>query len=273
VKKSFIASCILLVAVLVLLAVLKNQSTPVPVTFIPMPAVIENKIADKLWIPILVYHRIGIAPKNADSVYKSLTIEPDWFEKHLKYLKEHGFETVNYADVAAYFGNGTPLPIGVNAKPVMINFDDGYRGVYEFALPIMQKYNMFGTVFVITNSAGRSGYMTWDQLKIMRDAGVEMGSHTVWHPDLTKSLKAPFEITESKKRLETELGVPVVAFAYPSGKYNKKIEDLVKNAGYKLGRSYTTGNWIEKDKLFSIPVVKIYANVGLERWEKQLYQP
>lgn len=225
----------------------------------------------ELWIPILVYHRIGYAPKNAGSVYKSLTIEPEWFEKHLQYLKENNFETVKFSDVADFFETGKPLPIAVGKKPVMINFDDGYRDFYENAFPILQKYNMTGTVFVIAKSVGNGAYLNWDQVKEISAAGIEIGSHTMYHPALTASLKAKWEIEESKRELEEHLGVPITTFAYPSGKWNSYIEGLVKNAGYKTGRSFTTGNGISRQNLFHIPVVRIYANVGLERWKNQLY--
>ncbi|MBI4995273.1 polysaccharide deacetylase family protein [Candidatus Peregrinibacteria bacterium] len=226
----------------------------------------------ELWIPILVYHRIGYAPKNANNVYKSLTIEPEWFEKHLQYLKENNFETVKFSDVAEYFETGKPLPIAVGKKPVMINFDDGYKDFYTNAFPILKKYNMAGTVFVIVKSVGSSAYMNWDQLKEINAAGIEIGSHTMYHPVLTASKKTKWEIEESKKVLESELGGEIAVFAYPSGKWNLYIEQLVKNAGYKTARSFTTGSGILQENLFHIPVVRIYANVGLERWKNQLYK-
>lgn len=228
-----------------------------------------EELPQELYIPILVYHRIGYAPANADSVYKSLTIEPEWLEKHLMYLREHNFQAVNFYDVANYFENNIPLPVDAGKKPVMINFDDGYKGVFDYALPLLEKYNMTATIFVITNMAGRPAYMDWDQIKTARESGLEIGSHTVWHPDLTRSRKTEFEINESKKILEEKLGEEIISFAYPSGKYNKYVEELVKKGGYKLARSYSNGVGINPANVFHIPVVKIYANVGLERWESQ----
>lgn len=234
----------------------------------------QQPLPETLHIPILVYHRIGYSPKNADSVYKSLTIEPEWFEKHMAYLKDHGFETIKFTDVAAYFEKGTPLPLTPGAKPVMINFDDGYKGVSAYAWPIMKKYGMTGTVFAITNMVGHGAYMDWDQIKILQREGMEIGSHTVWHPNLTRSLKAKFEITESKKALAEKLETDVTAFSYPEGKYNDEIEQLVKDAGYKTARSYSESDQgISKENLFHMPVVKIYANVGLDRWEKRIDPP
>lgn len=232
---------------------------------LPSPPVIDGK----LWIPVIVYHRINYSPKNANSVYKSLTIEPEWFEKHLQYLKENGFETIHFDDIAAYFDYAAPLP----ARPVLINFDDGYRDTYENALPILQKYNMTGTVFVVPNLVGKKAYVTWEMVIKLRDAGMEIGSHTMWHPNLTRSKKAEWEIFESKKTLEEKLGLPVSAFAYPEGKYNETVQGLVKAAGYKTARTFSTGNGISEKNRFEIPVVRVYANVGLARWKSQLFPP
>lgn len=225
----------------------------------------------QLWIPTLVYHRIGYTPKNAGSVYKSLTIEPEWFEKHLQYLKENNFETVKFSDVAEFFETGKPLPIAADKKPVMINFDDGYKDFYINAFPILKKYGMTGTVFIIVKSVGNAAYMNWDQIKEASAAGIEIGAHTMYHPVLTASKKAKWEIEESKRVLEEKLGTEITTFAYPSGKWNSYVENLVKTAGYKTARSFTTGNGISRQNLFHIPVVRIYANVGLERWKNQLY--
>ena len=134
---------------------------------------------DGLLIPIIVYHRIGYAPANATSVYKSLTIEPEWFDKHLQYLQDHGFETIQYQDLVANLDYSAPLP----AKPVMINFDDGYKDTYEAAYPILQKHGMKGTLFVITKSVGGRPYVTWDQIKEMQKSGLPSLSKLKLHKE------------------------------------------------------------------------------------------
>lgn len=257
----------------------KDLQKSLQTQFVELPEVNSQKAENfspppadtQLWIPTLVYHRISIAPKNAGSVYKSLTIEPEWLEKHLQYLKENNFETVKFSDVAEFFETGKPLPIAVGKKPVMINFDDGYKDFYENAFPILQKYEMTGTVFVIVKSVGNGAYMNWDQVKEISAAGIEVGAHTMYHPALTASKKAKWEIEESKRALQEKLGTEITTFAYPSGKWNSYVENLVKEAGYKSARSFTTGNGISLKNLFHIPVVRVYANVGLERWKNQLY--
>lgn len=221
---------------------------------------------EKLRVPVLVYHHIAKAPANTAAAAKSFFIEPQWLEKHLQYLKENGFETIGFADITAHFEYGMPLP----ARPVIISFDDGYKNVFDNAFPLLKKYNMRGTFYVITKLLDKPNRMTWEQLAELRDSGMEIGSHTLWHPYLTKSGKVKQEIADSQKILEEKLNITVTTFAYPYGISNSRIENLVKEAGYKTGRSYADGDGITHENLFRIPVIRIYANVGLKRWDKQL---
>ncbi len=260
-----IAAVVLTVCIVILAAALTNQPPPdEPKINVPAPPP-----ASVVYVPILVYHHINRVPANATSATKSFFIEPAWLEKHLQFLKDNGFHGIHFSDLADYFERGAPLP----SRPVIISFDDGYKDTFLYAAPLLLKYNMTATVFVITNSVGRAAYMTWDQIKQLQAAGCEIGSHSLWHPYLAKSKKAEREIIESKKILEEKLGVAVTAFAYPYGDYNTRIENIVKAAGYKTGRSFSTGAGISKENLFHVPVVRVYANVGLERWKAQLFPP
>lgn len=232
-----------------------------------VPAITNRPSQTKLWIPVIVYHHLGTPQPKMSSADKSMYIEPAWFEKHLKYLQDNGFTAIHFSDLIAYFELGAALP----PRPVIINFDDGYKSVYESALPLLKKYKMTATTFVITNLVGKRAYLTWDQIKELSKEGIEIGSHTLWHPNLVQSKKAFEEISQSKKILEEKLGVLTSVFAYPYGIYNEKVKQMVIDAGYGAARSFTTGNGISKENFFEIPVVRIWANIELSRWNNQLF--
>ncbi len=117
----------------------------------------------------------------------------------------------------------------------------------DVAWPILKKYGFPFTMFIYTDyvkpgprSGGES--MTWDQLGEMRDAGVDIESHTISHPYLTakKGKTEPeyeqwlwHEINDSKKMLEAQLAIKVDAFAIPYGKFNDKVKELARKAGYE----------------------------------------
>lgn len=243
------------------LSKLFKKNKPIQVKIQTMEAGLQE-----IWVPVLVYHHIGIPPGSYSSADKSLFIAPEWFEKHLQYLKDNGFETIRFSDVVAYFEMGMPLPL----KPVIISFDDGNGNVYRNAFPLLKKYNMKGTLFLPSGFLDHGSHMTTDQVKEMMAAGMEIGSHTLTHPYLSKSSRAKSEIFDSKRILEEKLGTTITAFAYPFGDYNERIEGIVKDAGYKIARSFSTGDGISLDKMFHVKVVRVYANVGLDRWKKQL---
>lgn len=269
-KKIFLAAGVILLSVGVFILAFDQ---PLAVNTVPQITTVLPSSESALWLPILVYHHIGPPPKNADSVTKSFFIETEWFEKHLRYLQENNFQTVHFADVAAYFEKGTPLPLKNGKRPVMINFDDAYKSIFSDAYPLLKKYHMTATVFVPANLVGHRAYLTWEQLQELNREDIEIESHSLWHPYLTRSKKAHEEIFESKKILEEKFGVPVQTFAYPFGDYDDRIIKLVQEAGYSLARTFSTGNGISRENRFKIPVVRVYANVGLERWKNQLYPP
>ncbi len=271
-KKIFIAAFGILLSISVFALALKNpQPFDVAPRVLQSPPLAIRSPVQSLPLPILVYHHIGSPPKNADSATKSFFITPEWFEKHLQYLQKNNFQTVHFSDVIAYFENGKPLPIADGKRPVIINFDDAFKSVFDAAYPLLKKYNMTATVFVPVNLVGHRAYLAWEQLEELRAEGIEIGSHSLWHPYLARSKKARGEIFESKRILEEKLGAPIQVFAYPFGDFNNEIEKLAQEAGYDLARTFTQPrnpdeNVITRENFFRVPVVRVWGNIGLEKW-------
>jgi peptidoglycan/xylan/chitin deacetylase (PgdA/CDA1 family) len=167
----------------------------------PTQAVVERSRAQ-----IMVYHHIR-------DQKGQWSLSPEKFEEQLTYLAANGFHTITMDTYLSAQGNGTPLP----DKPIVLTFDDGYADAYENAFPLLKKYGMIGTFYVITGQVGSPGSLTWDQIVEMQHAGMEFGAHTVHHPFLTRlpPLGAFLEILQSRLDLEAHLGVPITTFAYP----------------------------------------------------------
>ena len=85
--------------------------------------------------------------------------------------------------------------------------------------------------------------LSWDQAREMESGGVEIGSHTVSHPILTNISEAHLrtELTESKARLEAELGHPVTLFCYTNGDYDARVRRAVEEAGYRCAVTVEPG--------------------------------
>ncbi|MGG6240656.1 polysaccharide deacetylase family protein [Nodosilinea sp. AN01ver1] len=181
-------------------------------------------------VPVLMYHDVLEPPE----VFFDLT--PADFEAHLQTILDKGLTPISPDQLVQHLRTGAPLP----EKPVLITFDDGYVGHYEHVYPLLQKYQVPATFFVFPGKvdgdvAGRST-LTWDQLKTMTaDPLITIGSHSVTHPADLRALSDDdlvYEVVESKRRLESELGVPMRYFSYPTGYYDERVAQAVADAGY-----------------------------------------
>jgi peptidoglycan/xylan/chitin deacetylase (PgdA/CDA1 family) len=182
-------------------------------------------------VPILMYHYISSSPWKDDKIRIGLSTPPFIFERQLKQLSDDGYTTITLNEMFDAFAGRISLP----EKPVILTFDDGYADFYQNAFPLLKKYSMKGTVFVITSFVDKLGYLTWPQINEMDGSGIiQIGSHTIHHLALTlvKPEILKQEVEESKLILENHLGHPVMWFAYPYGIYNKKVVDAVQKAGY-----------------------------------------
>lgn len=134
---------------------------------------------------------------------------------------------------------------------LVITFDDGYLDNYRNAAPVLTQRGLPACFFIATEFVGsarvpwwdeqagiRSEWMSWDQLRDLRDQGFELGAHTMNHVDLgvVAGAEAIREIAGSKERLERELGSAVLFFTYPYGRAHQITEanrDLVRLAGFR----------------------------------------
>ena len=193
-------------------------------------------------VPILCYHRFGKTCRS------NLCISERTFAKQLEYLKNNGYHTIHLSDLMKFLNYESAIP----SKSVIITLDDGYRSIYEFAYPLLKRYGYTATLFIYTDfvEASRNA-LTWNDLRKLKAAGFEIGSHSLSHADLTKRLpseddqsfrsRITMELINSKKILDRELKQDTQFFAYPYGNYNQNILDLLPETGYKLGLTIRTG--------------------------------
>ena len=195
-------------------------------------AIIQNQIAN-LKIPILMYHYIRTVSDPNDKLGIGLSVPPEKFISQLDYLQTQGYDTINFNDVAA--GN-------IPSKPIILTFDDGYQDFYTSAYPELKKRNMTAVSFVIVNKNG-GDYMNNSEIKELADNNIEIGSHTLSHPDLSKltDAKAATEINQSKDDIEKITGKKIISFCYPSGEFNDGTVKLVKEAGYSFATTTKIG--------------------------------
>ena len=127
---------------------------------------------------------------------------------------------------------------------VTFSFDDGYRSIYEHAIPILDSAWIKSTQAIITNMLSNTTglYMTGGQILAMAQSGHEIASHTKSHPALISlsSTQSLAEVTESKNILES-MWLQIRTFAYPFWSTNDTIEALIQNGGYAGARGDIPG--------------------------------
>jgi peptidoglycan/xylan/chitin deacetylase (PgdA/CDA1 family) len=185
-------------------------------------------------------------------------------------LTQRGFHSITMAQLIAHLKSGKSLP----DKPIVISFDDGWAEQSTVAFPILKKHKLIGTFFVYTHPIDHAQYMTWAQLQEMSTAGMDIQPHTLTHPHLRTLApdEAMKEIAESKNILETRLGKPMVAFAYPFGEYNAAVIDMLKRAGYASAVTLAAGYNQRADELFTLHRTRVSYRDTLEEFAKRLPQ-
>jgi len=214
-------------------------------------------------VPVLMYHYISIPPPDADAIRLDLSVTPQAFDEQMAFLVSNGYRTVRVSDVVEHLLSGAPLP----EKPIVLTFDDGYADNYEAALPILKKYGMTATFYVIAKFTEnqRPGYATWDQLREMANAGMEIGSHSMDHSDLRGRSIAFLtdQIARSKQIIESRLGITVKTFSYPSGKYDAKTIAVLRANGYLGAVTEIQGLQQTTNDIFELRRVRIRGSYSL----------
>ncbi|MBM4424350.1 MAG: polysaccharide deacetylase family protein [Chloroflexi bacterium] len=211
----------------------------------PWPTPDSKARAREIKAPILMYHHVGPLPDEPDQIRIGLTVLPANFGAQLKFLKQRGYESIDFYQLYYAITLGWALP----KKPVVFTFDDAYADIYDYALPIMRAYGYTGTVFVPTQfiDEGREGYMTWDQLMELRDAGWRLEPHTKTHTEVDGRGRdfLIYEIYGSMETLRYHLGYQPRFFAYPAGNYNDNAIAILKEVGY-WGAVTTDSGWYHR---------------------------
>jgi len=122
-----------------------------------------------------------------------------------------------------------------NTGDAVLTFDDGFCSDFELVYPILRKMKMTATFFIVPNFVGTEGYMTWENIKHLSDAGMEIASHSLSHKYLNNlnEKEVFFELENSKMKIEKMIGKDVDSFAYPYGGCSQKSHKLAAEAGYK----------------------------------------
>ncbi len=187
-------------------------------------------------LSILAYHMVD--PRFD---WGATRVTPGQFEKQIQYALKRGFSFYTLSD---YIEKNRFN----DEKALVITFDDGYKSIIQYAFPILQKYNIRATVFIIAGYIGqyntwdvnigwlRFEHLNWPDIAMLDEAGWEVGSHTLNHHDLTllSSNDLADELLLSKMILETKLRKKIASISFPFGNANQTTIRLCQQTGYRF---------------------------------------
>jgi len=183
---------------------------------------------------------LPILQNKGDKIRISLNITPYTLDQQIQTLVHAGYTCMTNAELDDVLDGIKPLP----QNPILLTFDDGYRDFATDAYPILKKYQVKATAYIVPGFLDRPNYMLRSQLEeIATDGLVELANHTIDHLGLARqSLKTVTdEVFRSKVMLEEEIHKPVVDFAYPYGSFDDQAIQVVKDAGFRSAVSTLPG--------------------------------
>ncbi len=205
---------------------------------------------------ILMYHRFG------ETQFPSTNIRLEQLDAHIQELKSGPYTVLRVAEIISKIKSGTPLP----DRTVGITVDDGFKSVYEEAWPRLARANLPFTVFISTDPCDekRASYLTWDEVREMKAAGVDFGAHTASHLHMTAATPAQneAEIKKSNERLGAELGEMPSLFAYPFGEAGTEVIETARVGGYAFSFGQHSGVVQQNSDFNYLPRFAMNENFG-----------
>ena len=202
-------------------------------------------------LAVLAYHKIGPPGPNAWETW--YYVPQRVFADQIRALQAGGWEPIDTGNLRAALAGTLRLP----ERAALVTFDDGYRSVHEYALPVLQRLACPALLFVPTDFVGGTNDFDndvepvepmcgWSELRELSRSGVAVQSHGKTHRAFSDISPAErrHELADSKAVLESRLGEAVDVFAYPYGDDADCADDVraaLAESGYRAAFGYGGG--------------------------------
>jgi peptidoglycan/xylan/chitin deacetylase (PgdA/CDA1 family) len=209
-------------------------------------------------LPVAMYHSVQPAASKGNA----LVVSAKTFDRQMQFLKKNNYTVLSLEQAVDFMSRKKKMP----SRTVVLTFDDGNADNYVHAFPILKKYGLPATIFLIVSDIGKPDKLNLDQIRHMQESGlISFGSHSMNHPFLdciTSDAELVKEIRGSKEALEGLLGRPVNTFSYPCGRMNQDVRQRVVNAGYMAAVVTNPGKAVGNDDVFAFKRLRISENAA-----------
>ena len=228
--------------------------------FIALGAFLFLWVVPHYTVPIITYHSIGYQND-------ALSVTPENLDRQLAYLKDNHYNVISLDTLVEGIKSNKKFE-----KTVVITFDDGRKDNYQYAYPILKKYQFPVTIFLAANLINnKPGFMTWDEARTMMKDNISFGAHTKNHVFLS-TIKSDDvlwdEIAGSKKMIEDNISTPIYYFSYPYGAFNEKVQLFMKKAGFKAACTTNVGPGRFNQDVYALKRIRIKNDSPFTFWSK-----
>jgi peptidoglycan/xylan/chitin deacetylase (PgdA/CDA1 family) len=207
---------------------------------------------------VLMYHALYDSEDQLNALTsdeRPYAVRLDVFERQLQALRDRGVTLLS------------PMALGDQAsappRSVVITFDDGQVSNFTLALPALQRARAQAAFFVTTDFVGRPGYLSWQQVRALAEAGMTVGSHGHTHrflDDLSDS-DLRFELKRSGELLADATGRPTTTLSFPGGRFDARTLTIARELGYEW--FYTSE--IGRVRMHALPADKLIPRIAVRR--------
>jgi peptidoglycan/xylan/chitin deacetylase (PgdA/CDA1 family) len=191
---------------------------------------------------VLAYHGVGETANGDDP--RRLIVSPRHLEAQVRLLKRLRYRFVTAGELAE----------GATGRTATLTFDDGWENSLTVAVPLLQRLRVRATFYLCPGLLGRQhpdvsgpGGRLLDErgARELCAAGMELGAHSMSHPDLRtlEDAALEYELEQSRHEIERLSGSPCVTFAYPFGFSDERVIAAAERAGYRLAFGWLPGSW------------------------------
>jgi peptidoglycan/xylan/chitin deacetylase (PgdA/CDA1 family) len=211
----------------------------------------------------LMYHEIelpGRAMCQSEPGYVRYVVPESAFRVQLLWLKQNGWQGVSVGQALQHS----------DVREIVITFDDGCESDLITAAPLLSELGFRATFYIAVNFLDKPGFLSRSQLRQLSNQGFEIGCHSMTHPHLDDldQRQLRYEIADSKTALEQVTGLPVEHFSCPGGRWNRRVVEVARAAGYRsMATSRASANASNTDS-FSLGRVVVMRGTKQPKFQR-----